>query len=378
MRKRNRGQSLDIHANDWNRVCDLAGQKLGQKPGGGAKLGPGEVWVKNSLGRDLGRYAAVCLCDTTPNELADGKNDQVYQIVNGSLLGRGTAYLSGEPIVGVLQEPIANTRIGRAKIAGVTPASFRFDENGRTVTLDYADISDLDDKLTFCNFGPIRVLSRAQAVNVGNSSKFYMVELGTVSGLGSAIWATSDITWNSSPTHNYGNVWTSSRNGDAVRVGLYQVGTTSELRLGRPGRYIIILDWSIFTSGVSSGERVDCMARFTPFSTPSGMPLVPLGGSENTFQTVPASFTGTSDFGQVMCDQRVLQMYLTGGPIATTIPVPGIQVTKTTSAGVTTSLTVTGRLRVHVIRLGAGHYDSVWTEAMRNTAWGRGSGAGPV
>lgn len=378
IRKVRKGDSLEISARDWNRLADMANVFGKQTGSSSAQIGPDEVWVKNSLGRDLGLYAAVCLCDTTPNELADGKNDQVFRIINGAMVDRGSAYSWGEPIIGVLQEPIADGRIGRAKISGVTPASFRHDENGRTITLDYADISDLDDKLTFCNFGPIRVLSRAQGVGGGNINKFYLVELGTVSGLGSAIWTSSDITWNASPTYDYGDIWASSKNGDAVRVGLYQVGSTSELRLGRAGRYLVFVDWSITTSGTSSGDRIDYMARFTRVNAPSGFALVPIGSNENVFRTVPAAFSTDSDFGQIMCDQRVIPMYVVSGPAAQTIPVPGVKIVRTTSGGSASSVTATGRIRVHVVRLGAGHFDTLWTEAMRNTAWGRAAGAGPV
>ncbi len=49
MRKHNRGQKLDIKANDWNRLCDLAGQGIGQAAGSGARLNPHCIWVKNTL-----------------------------------------------------------------------------------------------------------------------------------------------------------------------------------------------------------------------------------------------------------------------------------------------------------------------------------------
>ena len=375
MRKRNRGQDLDLHANDWNRLCDIAGGGIGQQPGNGGRMSPTTVWVKNSLGRDLSRYAAVCICDTTPNELATGKNDQVYKLVNGSLLGRGPSYFYGEPILGVLQEPIADGRIGLALIAGVTPAQFRYNENGSTATADFADISDLDDKLTFSNYGPIRVISRTQLVNEANSTKYYLVELGTASSLGTTLWVSDEITWNSGAAYNYGNIWSSAlKDGDGVRVGLYQVGTTTELRLGRIGRYEVVVDWMVLTTGLASGDRVDLMVNWP--RTPN---MTPAGGTDSEFVAIPPAFITDALFNNVTVGHRSHIFYNTGStPIAVPVPICGIKAIKTTSGGSTSTLTITGRLRVRVTRFGSAAYKTVWTEAQRDAAWARGASAGPV
>lgn len=375
-KKVKRGDSLSIEARDWNRLADMSNRFGNQSTPGAAQVGPEMVWVKNTLGRDLSRYAAVCLCDTTPNELATGQNDPVYAIVNGSLRDRVSSYSSGEPIVAVLQEPIANGRLGLAQISGVTPASFRYNENGSSVTSDYADISDLDDKLTFCSFGPIRVLSRTQAVNSDNSTKFYLVELGTAQGLGSACWCSSDITWSSIFGNNYGDIW-ATKTGDAVRVGMYQVGSTTELRLGRVGRYLVIIDYSIIWPGLSAGDRLDFMVRSPrTFATFSAGDVVPSGSHESEYVSIPAVFISGTDYYHV--GQRVHPLYVLGNSPAVTIPLPGVAAYKTSSGGTQTSLSVTGRMRVNVIRLGAGPFNTTWTETMRNTAWGRAAGAGPV
>ncbi len=133
----------------------MANGGIGQTAGVGAKRNPNCVWVKNTLGRDLDRYAAVCIGSPTPVELHTGKNDQVFLLVNGSVAGReSVAAPSVDPVLGILAEPIANDRLGLVQIAGVTPARFRHTE--ALVVASYippsATISDLDDALVFSQF----------------------------------------------------------------------------------------------------------------------------------------------------------------------------------------------------------------------------------
>lgn len=61
MSKAKRGDKLRIQARDWNRLLDKANQFGNQSTGGANRKSDGEVWVKNTLGRDLVRWSAVMI-----------------------------------------------------------------------------------------------------------------------------------------------------------------------------------------------------------------------------------------------------------------------------------------------------------------------------
>ncbi len=149
MRKAKRGDALNIRAGDWNRLCDLAGPGLNQSPGSAPDNAFGIVYVKNTLGRDLERYAAVCVGSPVLAVPMNGKNDPIFSLVNGSLRAQGQS----DPVIGILQEPIAQNRFGRVQVSGITPASF-INTEGNTGGVnnnmpECATISDDKDMLAF-------------------------------------------------------------------------------------------------------------------------------------------------------------------------------------------------------------------------------------
>ena len=369
MRKRNRGQDLDINANDWNRVCDLAGNKVGQTAGRGARAADDCVWIKNTLGRDLPRWSAVFIGKPTPDELATGQNDQVYSLINPSMQGQQSA---GEPIIGILNEPIASTRIGLAQVYGVTPAFFRYDESATTPG-DFACISDLGDMLTFANGGPIRVLSR-HAVSLGNSTKGWLVQLGTSPSQVSVNWLSEEITWNTALGYDYGNIWDgASKWGDAVRCGLYQVGTTSELRINRLGRWLVNIDWHAdLLSGFASTDTLAWRVLWHGN-------LDGIGGGVHfaEYGRADAVWLSGGGLGNRIAGGRSFTFNITSNA-PQTLHLPWITGRVIPASGSPTSTTVNGRIRIRVQRVGSPAYTTEWTETKRDNAWARGSTAGPI
>lgn len=373
MRKRNRGQNLDINANDWNRVCDLANQKIGQQPGSGSRLQPNCIWVKNTLGRDLSRYAAVCIGYPTPVEWHTGKNDQVMQLINGSVQGRDANYFGQEPVIGILQEPIANGRYGQAQITGVTPAYFRAGEvqgiGASQVLPDFATISDIDDALVFSTIGPIRFLHR----NMGGGS-------GTSWGTGVYRWVLLGgppislgrviVRGNYDGTGNTGGNWTGIV-GDQRSVGLY--GSTGvsgaypsgALMLCRPGRYAVNVrydvPWSNPSGGFSTGDRAEWRATW---------------GSIRDFGTCTPSAWSE---GPSITGERSFAVDVAGAGTPVTIVLPVIEGRRIALSGTATTLTIlSGSIEVEVIMLGAKDYHITWSKDLKDTAFARGASAGPL
>jgi hypothetical protein len=148
MRKRNRGQSLELHAGDWNRLCDMARQGIGQGPGVGASsnaLGLIWLWVKNTSGADRSRFDCMSLGSLVFDVETNVRQDVIFEAL--------TADPTKTPIV--LQEPIAAGRIGRAAISGVTLAKVATSAH---VGLLYAGANASGHDL-LPGAGPIKLLS---------------------------------------------------------------------------------------------------------------------------------------------------------------------------------------------------------------------------
>jgi hypothetical protein len=321
---------------------------------------PNIVQVKNTLGRGLARCSAVLIGNPTPSGLGTEAAD-LYTLVNPSLRGQRAAYSGDEPIVGILLGDLSSGETGVAQIAGVVPAAFRYDETGGTVASAWADISDTDDKLTFSNFGPIRVLQRDATVNLASASKVWMVDLGSPTSLGSTDWLSSEITW--ANTFEYGNIW-STKIGDAIRVGLHQVGTTTALRLGRVGRYWVVVEWSLLFA-ITTGDRISWRIAWSDSQQQ-------IQGEFNT-DHFPAPFGP-------FVGERSFSIINTGDAPVSPIPLPSFRIVRVPTGGGSSALitNANGRIRVRVVKLGAGPFNTVWPEANRDAAWARSATAWPL
>lgn len=114
--KVSKGAPLQIAARDWNNIADAVNLKGGLSVSDGDKslsnFGLIWVWVKNTSGNDRGRFDCMSLGDLVFNIETNAQQDIVFEAK--------TADASKLPVI--LQEPIANNRIGRAAIAGLTLA----------------------------------------------------------------------------------------------------------------------------------------------------------------------------------------------------------------------------------------------------------------
>lgn len=373
MRKVKRGDSLSIEAGDWNRLADMANRFGGQSTPGSARVGPEMVWVKNTLGRDLRQYAAVCIGYPTPVEWHTGKNDQVMQLINGSVQGRYADYTGQEPVIGILQEPIADGRYGLAQISGVTPAYFRAGEvqgiGGSQVLPDFATISDIDDALVFSTIGPIRFLHRnmggGSSTSWGTSVYRWVLLGGPPISLGRVI-----VRGNYDGTGDTGGNWTGIT-GDQRSVGLY--GSTGvsgaypsgALQLCRPGRYMVNVrydvPWSNPSGGFATGDRAEWRASW---------------GSIRDFGTCTPSAWSE---GPTVTGERSFAVDVAGVTTPHTILLPVIEGRRIALAGSATTLTiVSGSIEVEVIMIGAKDYSIYWSKDLKDTAFARGASAGPL
>lgn len=375
MRKANRGQPLEISANNWNRLCDLAGSNVSQRPGRAGEVGAEFVYVQNTLGRDLSRFAAVCVGMPTPTQLADGKADQIFQLINGSVAGRYSGYFGGEVVVGVLPEPIAAGRIGRVQISGVTPAAFRSGEAAvvsGTVQADFATISDLDDMLVSAQFGSVRVLHRNISAAASSTDKYWLVLLGTAApSLGSIrmrgiYQGTNSITWN----ELYGDRRAMGFYGENGEAGINSFPAPGPLKVCRPGRYHAVVRFRIGTVAPSGGYVAGDRGEWRVTWDTGGI-----------FTTEYGSVTPQAWGSFEVCGEKSFSLLVHDTTSAVSIPLPTTEAKRITFAsGATTSLTMdgAGTIEVELIYLGAKAYYTLWTKAARDAAFARGSSAGPI
>lgn len=256
MQKANSGDPLSIHAKDWNRLCDIANAgSFGQRGGNAQKEDSNFVTIKNTLGRDLTRYSAVAIYFPLNEPVAT--QDYIHEVVNGSLQSCGEVTQS--PVIGILPEPIANGRWGKAQIAGVAIA--RFSGEGRVATgvanNRYGEMSDLGDCLRFSSQGSVRVLQffTNSGSTANNNFKLRAVLLG---GNHPAL-ASVELKWeNSNPTVAGNLVWTpQAHDYNGVGAFLDTVNSESRLFLSRPGKYEIIYQWEAkLNSSVTLGSGV--------------------------------------------------------------------------------------------------------------------------
>ncbi len=368
MRKAKRGDPLAIQARDWNKLADIANQFGSQSTAGSRKLNPNCIWVKNTLGRDLRLYAAVCIGYPTPVEFYTGKSDQVFQLINGSVAGRST-YVCGEPVIGILQEPIADGRIGQVQVVGATPAYFRSGEVDPQQTSDWATISDMDDALIFSHTGPIRFLHR----NIGLA--------------GSSTWGTDAYRWvllggptPALPTAlirgDYGGTstvdWTSIT-GDQRAVGLIGsagvggVGNVpaGDLVLTRLGRYHVRIAFSLLWNNPGGGfATLDrCEWRIL-------WPGAEFGG------VTPSAWNATTITGE-----RSFVIDVTNLASPQTITLPTVAARRLANAtGVLTDLTFqTSSIEVEVIKIAPKQpFNIFWSKDLKDAVFARGATDGPL
>ena len=335
--------------------------------------------IKNTLGRDLSRFAAVCIGFPNPVELHTGKNDQIFELVNGSVARRSSIYVGGEPVLGVLQEPIADGRIGLAQISGVTPAYFRYNDAlvlSGTTPPEFAMMSDTDDALVFAAHGPVRVLHRNVSLSSSwSTDKYRWVQLGTAGpSLGTVKF---NGEYNGSAA-----TWLSWQ-GDRRSVGVY--GDSGEsgggnplglLTLCRPGRYRAITRWSIAANAPGSGyaqwDRAEWRVRFP--SDPQNF-----ANNFDQFGTCAPSLWGASAW--LISGERSFYYTVSDTSTPVSLPQPAIDAYKVPSATGTsaTALTFqTGTIETEIIHLGPKRHDIWWTKDLKDAAFARGATAGPI
>lgn len=392
IRKVRKGEPLSVSARDWNKIADAVNVFGNQSTPGSAQIGSEFVIVKNTLNRDLDRYAAVCIDSPVLIEPMTGKNDPVFRLLNPSLqslLGR-----QSDPVVGILQEPIAQNRFGLAQISGVTPASFAWSENNtggtNTSAPEFATISDDKDMLCFAQFGPVRVLQFNLAVTNGNmgTGKYIMVQLGQPATLGSVglSYSLATSTWPTTPAAPAG--W--GGQGDFQRMGLHgdsenpSLGPLGKLYISRPGRYFVTVEWR-FTLLESvtwnAGDRLEWRVNWPG-------PLAEYGGCHIAYWGSAGGVGTVSGSPVVIRGERVFYFNLPGAG-GQEIPVPGIEAVRIPTTGSPSSISISPPLLAgfaSIVRYGApgnstgqsGSWNSFWTKAKRDASWARGVNDGPI
>ena len=379
MRKQKRGDALNIAAHDWNRLVDVANAgRIGQTGGDSRKNGDVFVTVKNGLGRDLMRYAAVCI--GYPTALHTGQNDMIFPLYKSSLRGQD-ADSANNPVLGILQEPIANGRWGVAQIAGVTPAQFSHYDTPSENPGPFAVMSDLDDKLAMSDFGPIQVLQRNFTLASGNGAddRYFMVKIATPVSLGAVNFHFTPTAWDASPNFNYAGMVFDAQTGDARHVGVFGDSETlgepvGRLYLGRLGRYVVTVNWAASPSALSfvANDRLECRVSWISQTNPALTEaeyhsFSPFGWGQSAGLQVSESLSG----------ERSFFFNVTSTPVQ--IPMPGITFRKVLASGSAASTpTTNGYGRIRVVRIGGSPHNALWTNAEYVTAWARSSSAGPV
>ena len=140
-----RGQPLNIPADDWNRIVDATRafyEQQGTRGGlatvgisGGGGRQASVVLVKNASGQDQNRFAVLGIDAPIIPPGAEGNEDEFKRQVALSCV-TPTADHAGRFVV--LQEPLADGAIGRACVSGVTVVRLQV-ENEDDPTADVAD-----------------------------------------------------------------------------------------------------------------------------------------------------------------------------------------------------------------------------------------------
>ncbi len=151
MRRAKPGDSLNIAANDWNRLLDMANSgAVGARAGRGEPnlggFGANWVYVKNTSGSDRARFDCMSLGSLVFDLQTNARQDVIFQAV--------AADPAKPPAI--LLEPIANNRFGRAVVHGLVYAKVA---TATSASLLYAEANASGNNLKAVAAGSIRLLA---------------------------------------------------------------------------------------------------------------------------------------------------------------------------------------------------------------------------
>ncbi len=186
LRKVTPGQKLEISAQAWNTLMDMANDWLASRQGGrGGRVSNANnptILVKNSSGVDCVRYDVLGIDNVviTPEANEPGF---LSGIAFSGIIPSDTSHASGKFCI--LAEPIANGKIGKAWTHGICPAWISVTDEAHT----NADLIDGDVyKLQSSDSGPLVILWK----EAGTGDKWAVVRFGS-GGAGGA--SGGDIIW---------------------------------------------------------------------------------------------------------------------------------------------------------------------------------------
>lgn len=178
MRKVQRGEPLNISANDWNAIADTVNGSPTRASGrdiaiGNSPLGSQWLWIKNTSGSDRARWDSMSLGAAVFTIGANGQEDLAFSA--------STINTTDVPVI--LLEPIANGRFGRAVVSGFCLAKLA---TAPSSGLSYAIPNAAGNNLLPTGSGPIRLLA------AGSTSEATVrpVLLGSAVDLGADIFLT--------------------------------------------------------------------------------------------------------------------------------------------------------------------------------------------
>jgi len=187
------GQRFHPPADDWNAFCDAARAHLAglHDIGGGAAARislASTVRIQNDAGADLDQFAPVILDDLLIT-FADNEAEFRHRPPVFSAVAPAEDNL-GKPLA-ILQEPLADGKVGRALLAGVTPAQVAVSDEAH----DYATLSATG--LVSAASGELRILWKA----AGTGTQWAVVLLGGSASGGATVRIANVTAWLASRTY---------------------------------------------------------------------------------------------------------------------------------------------------------------------------------
>ncbi len=363
IRKVKRGDPFAVEAREWNLIADSINRGAGQTAGRRGSLDPNFITVRNNLGRDLPRFAAVVPHRDASAAIPTANEDYIFTLSNGSINSLENDLES--PQIGILAEPIANGRIGRAQVAGVALA--RVSNEGRSgsgVSSQYAnrycELSDLGDCLRFSSQGSVRVLH----VTAHTTERLCLVLLGgNHPSLASSRFAATRTT--------AGVRAVTPQVSDHYGVGSY-CDDVSKIFLARPGRYEVSIAWKVYVYYALTGnEWFEWTSSWQPWL---GGFVHEAGGSRHwQFGASAGPLCGGTHIDTI--SQFTIEG---GGAIATEIPAfPTIQIAVRGFVGIQPTAQYTIDSIISIKYLGQSTLTAPFTSTQAAAIYARGAG-GPT
>lgn len=195
------GDPLRIQAAVWNRLLDLARETSDVRgPGfaaGAARLETGMIYVRNETEADIPRFGACALGEPI---FPPGGDPQAF-VQGVSMRGVVPDFREHWGRFAVAQDPIADGRVGRCMVSGVTIARVWFPANSvASQSMHYADIIDGETgHLGAGQCGSARVIwseldesagERWAIIDIGGGSarQEWLAQLGSSTSYGTRKW----------------------------------------------------------------------------------------------------------------------------------------------------------------------------------------------